>query len=159
MAFLPNNFTQISAGQQVNGMRIWSYTSATDAIATIIASGYFNQVTDKVAKDDVIFVVATDDTRMIEITSATRAATVTVQNYSNGAPYVLFSGEHSYGGGGTSSSATVTGATASMLVQATLKTATNFAIIKAACATDAVDFSFSTDPGAATVVTYHVFSA
>jgi uncharacterized phosphosugar-binding protein len=56
------------------------YTSA-DAIADVVASGYFNSVTNNLKQNDVILVVSeTGGTRKVDVvavTSATGASTVT----------------------------------------------------------------------------------
>tara|TARA_R100000808_G_scaffold7727_1_gene22364 strand:+ start:5690 stop:5935 length:246 start_codon:yes stop_codon:yes gene_type:complete len=62
---------------------IYLYES-TDAIGTIAGSGYFNDATNILNQDDVIIAVgATGGTRTVDVcvvTSASRAATVTVTN-------------------------------------------------------------------------------
>tara|TARA_B100000676_G_C17705849_1_gene643706 strand:- start:88 stop:333 length:246 start_codon:yes stop_codon:yes gene_type:complete len=62
---------------------IYLYES-TDAIGTIVGSGYFNDATNILNQDDVIIAVgATGGTRTVDVcvvTSASRAATVTVTN-------------------------------------------------------------------------------
>lgn len=62
---------------------LWMYKS-TDAVATIAASGYFNDVTDNLKQFDVILCVgSTGGTATVDalvVTSATGAATVTSTN-------------------------------------------------------------------------------
>tara|TARA_R100001082_G_scaffold21728_1_gene10434 strand:- start:1239 stop:1484 length:246 start_codon:yes stop_codon:yes gene_type:complete len=62
---------------------LWIYKS-TDAIGTIVASGYFNDVTNELKEHDVIIVVgATGGSETVDVvcvTSATGAATVTTHN-------------------------------------------------------------------------------
>jgi hypothetical protein len=62
---------------------LWTYKS-TDAIATIAASGYFNDATNELKEHDLILVVgATGGTETVDvcvITSATGATTVTATN-------------------------------------------------------------------------------
>lgn len=62
---------------------LWIYHS-TDALAAIIASGYFSTSTNSLKQNDVILCVgATGGTRtvdMVVVSSATEAATVTVIN-------------------------------------------------------------------------------
>lgn len=62
---------------------LFIYTSA-DAIATVIASGYFNAVTDTLKASDVIVAVTslggTVAVDVLVVTSATGAATVTTTN-------------------------------------------------------------------------------
>lgn len=73
---------------------------------------------------------------------------------------VKFAGTHSYGGGGTSDAATVSGVVAGDIVFATIKASTNaVSITKAVPTTDTVTFHFSADPGASTEVFYQVINA
>ena len=62
---------------------IYLYES-TDAIGTIVGSGYFNDATNILNQDDVIIAVGvTGGTRTVDVcvvTSASRAATVTTTN-------------------------------------------------------------------------------
>jgi fructoselysine-6-P-deglycase FrlB-like protein len=62
---------------------LWYYKS-TDAVTTIVASGYFNNATNELKEHDVILVVgATGGTETVDVavvTSATGAATVTTTN-------------------------------------------------------------------------------
>jgi hypothetical protein len=63
--------------------QLHSYVTA-DAIATVIASGYFNDMTNQIEQNDMILVVAsTGGTRTVDllvVSSASRAATVTTIN-------------------------------------------------------------------------------
>jgi len=73
---------------------------------------------------------------------------------------VKFAGTHTYGGGGTSDAATVTGVAATDIVHATIKAATNACYLaKAVPTTNTVTFHFSADPGASTQVFYTVLNA
>ena len=73
---------------------------------------------------------------------------------------VKFAGKHSYGGGGTTTQASVPGVVAGDIVIASIQGSTNtVALGKAAPGTDVIDFTFSADPGAATVVSYSVLRA
>lgn len=60
---------------------LWIYTS-TDAIAAVAASGYFNNATNELKKNDVIISVDTDAVTVdvLVVSSATGAATVTTVN-------------------------------------------------------------------------------
>lgn len=62
---------------------LWIYKSA-DAVATIAASGYFNDATNELKQHDIIVVVgSTGGTATVDVlvvTSATGAATVTATN-------------------------------------------------------------------------------
>jgi hypothetical protein len=79
MAFTRSTFTKLAGGAR----QVHYYTSA-DAIATVIASGYFNSVTNDMKTHDIILAVTsntgTHAVDMLVVTSATDAATVTVTN-------------------------------------------------------------------------------
>ena len=66
------------------GARGIFYYSSTDALSTIVASGYFNDATNELKEHDIIFVVGstggTETVDMVVVTSATGASTVTVAN-------------------------------------------------------------------------------
>jgi hypothetical protein len=79
MAYTASNLKKIAGGSN----SVFLYDS-TDAIATIIGSGYFNSATAELKQNDVIIAVgSTGGTRtvdMIVVSSATGAATVTTIN-------------------------------------------------------------------------------
>ena len=79
MAFARSGFTKVAGGAR----QIHFYSTA-DAIADVVASGYFNSATDDLKQNDIILVVgSTGGTRtvdMLVVSSATGAATVTTIN-------------------------------------------------------------------------------
>lgn len=78
-AFSATNMNRIQGGT----VTLWLYKS-TDAVATIVASGYFNLWTDHLRENDVILVVGssggTQTVDVVVVSSADNAATVTVIN-------------------------------------------------------------------------------
>tara|TARA_R100001594_G_C3988312_1_gene251809 strand:+ start:326 stop:571 length:246 start_codon:yes stop_codon:yes gene_type:complete len=62
---------------------LWIYKS-TDALAAIVASGYFNDVTNELKEHDIVIIVgSTGGTETVDVavvTSATGATTVTTHN-------------------------------------------------------------------------------
>lgn len=65
-----------------------------------------------------------------------------------------------YGGGGTSTAITVTGAASTDVATAVIRASTNaVSIVKAVLTTDTLTVHFSADPGAATTVDYSVLRA
>tara|TARA_R110002020_G_scaffold146402_1_gene321024 strand:+ start:3026 stop:3274 length:249 start_codon:yes stop_codon:yes gene_type:complete len=80
MAFTKATLKMVATG---GDQQLYIYNSA-DAISSIIASGYFNTVTDRLKQNDIILVVgATGGTRTMDaivVASATAAATVTTIN-------------------------------------------------------------------------------
>lgn len=75
MALVAANLERIGGG--TNGLFI--YQSGADTAATVTASGYFNDVTSRLRKGDVIMVVGNSQASVdtVIVTSATGAATVT----------------------------------------------------------------------------------
>ena len=81
MAFTLNNFNNVSASKG-DAPKVWAYQSATDAIATIDDSGYFNSVTGSLRLGDLIYIKdSTDAVSQRTVSSATGAATVTTAAY------------------------------------------------------------------------------
>lgn len=76
MALTAANLQKVAGADQ----QLWLYNTG-DAIATVVASGYFNSVTDNLKQNDVMIVVGvTGGTRTVDVitvSSATAATTVT----------------------------------------------------------------------------------
>jgi len=82
LRFLPCAFSAANMNRvQVGTVTLWVYKTA-DAIATIVASGYFNGVSDLLNNGDVIIASDTNvpTIDMLTVTSADGAATVTTLN-------------------------------------------------------------------------------
>lgn len=79
MAFARSGLTKIAGGA-----RQLHYFTSADAIATVIASGYFNDATNDLKQFDIILTVTstggTAVVDMLTVTSATGASTVTTSN-------------------------------------------------------------------------------
>lgn len=80
MAFTKATLKMVATG---GDQQLYMYNSA-DAISSIVGSGYFNTVTDRLKQNDIILVVgSTGGTRTVDailVSSATAAATVTTIN-------------------------------------------------------------------------------
>ena len=76
MAFSLKNFDKLSQEGLTIVPRIWGYRSATDSLATIKASAYFNNVLDRIAVADFIFINGSDGNGLVAVTSVTTNATV-----------------------------------------------------------------------------------
>lgn len=79
MAFAASGFKTLIQG---GAGQLHYYQSGADALATVIASGYFNSITDSLKNGDVILCFNTGSTLIdvLVVNSATKAATVTVVN-------------------------------------------------------------------------------
>lgn len=77
MAFLLENFDQIASATGHENLRnLWAYTSATDTIAEIEASGYFNDVWRSLATGDTIFLKGSDGIEEVNVTVTGMVVTV-----------------------------------------------------------------------------------
>jgi len=76
MTFNNKNFAPISGGESEGVPKIWGYISATDAIATVAASAYFNDYATQLRIGDVIYIVATDEIWFYSVTAVTPNVTV-----------------------------------------------------------------------------------
>lgn len=77
-------FVLADLGKVAGGAKQIHYYATADAIATVIASGYFNSATDNLRQFDVILAVTstggTPAVDVLVVTSATGATTVTTTN-------------------------------------------------------------------------------
>ena len=82
MAF-ESNLMSTTTTNKTNGLVTtgWAYGPSTDNLATITASGYFDDWADQVTKNDTITIVASDATDIREFTNATGVAPVTVASF------------------------------------------------------------------------------
>lgn len=105
MAFTNGNFKEAGGpGNEVTGGQVYSYHSTDDALATILASGYFDDIQGTLNDRDTMIVTGTDGTQLVEITNTAGVITV-------------------LGTGGTGTVDSVSGAgTASVLTALTLHT-------------------------------------
>lgn len=75
MAFTADTLVKVAGAEPA----LWMYNSATDAGPAMVASGYFDTVTDNLKNGDVIIIVDADtQVGLATVSSATGAATVTV---------------------------------------------------------------------------------
>ena len=75
MAYSTRGLCLLSPGAQAGG-RVYSYYSSADAIATVVASGYFNTAASQIASGDTILVSATDVTRHCRMVNTANVITV-----------------------------------------------------------------------------------
>lgn len=75
MAFDLDNFDKASQEGLTSVPRLWAYYSATDALATIAASAYFNSQIEKMKVGDLIMIQASDGGRISRVTSVTTNVT------------------------------------------------------------------------------------
>lgn len=92
MAFLLKNLGRVSV-TDVDSIKVWTYKHATDSLATIIASGYFNSVIQNLTTGvgmfgvgDIIFIKAADTDGLYKVTAITTAVTVVAYDIAGIAP-------------------------------------------------------------------------
>jgi hypothetical protein len=73
---MPFLFRDLSVLSYANGFTLWHYKSATDTLAQISASGYFNSAGDLLMRNDLITVVGIDGARHQRVISATPGSVV-----------------------------------------------------------------------------------
>ena len=87
MSFRIDAFDNVTSGMS-RGPKIWSYSSSTDTLAEILAADYFEEVKERLYRNDLIYVAATDDVELIRVTSENgdTPTTVVFVPASGGAP-------------------------------------------------------------------------
>lgn len=150
MTFDKTNWAKMDVGYSYTAPQRFGYISSTDAMGTIAASAYFNDVAIELRQYDIIEIIGSNGTGAYQITSATGATPVTVQ-VAYTAQYVIdFSGELTTVGGAATEDFTVTGLVAGQKVFVQMKDdgTNNVTILAAeANATDTLRVTFSGDPG------------
>ncbi len=155
----------------------WSYVSSADALATIRASAYFNDIAQSLSQNDYIYITGSDGSDLVNVTSVTGAVPVTVAAFisagdiADGAVtlpklaagvspshVVKFGGTHTTVGGAAAEDITVTGALATDLSFVVIRTvgAAPRTLLTSLAGTDKITITFSGDPAADHVVVYQV---
>ena len=73
MAFQNKNLSVIA---YANGFTLWHYASADEALATITASGYFNNVKTLMNNGDIVIICASDNTSSTHVKVAGETVSV-----------------------------------------------------------------------------------
>lgn len=76
MAFSSLGFSEMGSGSAYASQRLYGYISSADALATIVASGYFNDYITNLKVADVMFIQGSDDYGLYKVTSVTTNVTV-----------------------------------------------------------------------------------
>lgn len=169
-----------------NGPALFSYASATDAIATVTAADYFADVVYDLAVGDLIFIDASDADGIYLVDAVDRdAGTVSVVSYGPAGAVataniqanavtlaklasgitpshiVKYAAEYTTTGGSASEAITVAGVLATDLVFVQVKNdgTNNRTVLQAAATLNTITVTFSGDPGADLVLYYQVLRA
>ena len=77
MAFVQRNLVKVSAAfYDTEGPQVWGYKSSADTLATIKASAYFNAARPRFNANDLLYIVGSDGSDLVNITSASDPVTV-----------------------------------------------------------------------------------
>jgi hypothetical protein len=77
MAFDARDFTQVSTNA-TGAMRVFAYKTTADAIATCVASGYYNTYATQIRTGDIVICDASDVTRISRLVNTANVITCTV---------------------------------------------------------------------------------
>jgi hypothetical protein len=80
MAFEFEHFEGVNSGA-ADAPKLWTYESTTDAVATIAASGYFNEVSGSMNLGDLIYIVGTDGVQQRSVGSEINVEPVITNGY------------------------------------------------------------------------------
>lgn len=80
MSFTRDSFNNVSSGG-ASAIKIWSYVNTSDTLATQMAAGYLNTMRFALEQNDVIFLIGSDGSELVRVTSARNATSVTVTSY------------------------------------------------------------------------------
>lgn len=69
MAFSKQNWSLLSSALNLNVPRIWGYVDLNSTIATVSQSGYFDDISEEVTLDDLVYIRASDDAQLFRISS------------------------------------------------------------------------------------------
>lgn len=82
MAFIQAGMSQTGGSLTSTSVPVsWIYQQTADTLATIRASGYFNSWTNNLTQFDYMYIRGSDGADLVNVTSATGAATVTVAEF------------------------------------------------------------------------------
>ena len=77
MAYSVRGLTLCNPGAPAGG-KLFTYFTSTDAIATVVASGYFNSAASQIATNDVVIIMSTDEHRICRLINTANVITVGV---------------------------------------------------------------------------------
>lgn len=122
MAFVKQQFGNPSDAAVGTLPTLYHYWSTADTVATIIASAYFNDLSDNIIAGDVIYVLGSDTAEYVEVTSDTGVTPVTVSSITGSAgDGIAYQGQVTWSGGAATLASTVTGVLATDQVSAIWK--------------------------------------
>lgn len=150
-----NYFGAWSVSGNTKAGNAYLYTSSTDSLATVAGSGYFNNLTG-LAIGDIIYVVASDGSRLIHVTAISPNVTTATVVTAGQAASIRFVGTHTTVGTAAFEDITVTGMLATDLAFVTLETqgATPRVLLTAKADTDKITITFDGDPSTDHVLSY-----
>lgn len=186
MAFSRDAFNNVSSGG-ADALKIWSYQSSADTLATIMTADYFLDMRFALNQNDIIFIVGSDGSELVRVTSAVNATSVTVTAYDAVPPgtidtddlaagavtlakldtgiapshVVKYAAQYTTTGGAAAEAIAVAGVLATDLafVQLVDDGTNNVTVSIAVCTANTLTVTFSADPGNDAVINYQVLRA
>lgn len=186
MAFKQDAFNNVSSGGG-STVKIWSYKNTSDTLATIMATDYFLAMRFALNQNDIIFIIGSDGSEIIKVTSLVNATSVTVTAYdavpagtidtadlADGAVtlakldtgitpshVVKYAAQYTTTGGAAAEAITVAGVAATDLafVQAVNQGTAVVTVLKAVCTLNTLTITFSGNPGNDAVINYQILRA
>lgn len=162
MAYNNEYLTAWPSGQNKKAPTSWLYASTGDALATIIASGYFNDEVYRFKTGTLLYVQdSTNVVALLKVTVTGTTVTTDVIVQEGATAHIIAAGIHTTVGGAAAEDITVTGAVATDVVSVVLHTvgATPRTVDRAEAGTDKVTVTFSGDPSTDHKVNYIVTRA
>lgn len=162
MSYLNEKLTAWPSGQNRKAPTAWLYKSSDDALATILASGYFDTEVNRFKAGTLLYIQdSADVVALVKVIVTGTTLTTDVITQSGSAAQIIFAGIHTTAGGAAAEDITLTGALATDVVVVTLHTAgaTPRTIASAVTATDKATVTFSGDPSTDHLVNYIVTRA
>jgi hypothetical protein len=137
----------------------YTYTAADDTVALVSASAYFNDRIRSLAVGTLIWVIATDGSVLLEVTSVTTNVTTQVVVQGGNVSKIVWAGAHTTVGGAAAEAITLTGLLATDIPMVVLKTqgASPQTILTTVATADTLTVTFSADPSTDHVLYYTVF--
>ena len=148
MSYDAKNISLVNSSKNNLNQNIFSYESADDTFAAIVADQYFNNDINALRVGDIFFIKGSDASGKAIVTSVTTNVTMDVIETHAGNTYAFTAVKHTTVGGAASEDVTVTGLTAADLVVATLSVAgaAPTTLTTAFADTDKVTLTFAADP-------------
>lgn len=129
----------------------WRYNTVDD-LADVFAADYFNDITQIIAKNDTLLIIAADGVCESKFTSATGDAAVTIEQLPPGQPALILYTRYAFAGGSSTATVPLPGAlTGDYLVATKEGGVATVAITDTVASTNTATIKFAADPTACNI--------